>query len=38
MSQQLTGRIVSLDYMRLSAFVSVLIGHKLIPQLQAFYR
>ena len=36
MSQQLTGRIVFLDYMRVFAFVSVLIGHKLTPQLQAF--
>lgn len=36
MSPKLSGRIVFLDYMRVFAFMSVLIGHKLTPLLQAF--
>ncbi|AWA40733.1 acyltransferase family protein [Pseudomonas sp. 22105] len=36
MSPKLSGRIVYLDYMRVFAFMSVLIGHKLEAPLQAF--
>jgi peptidoglycan/LPS O-acetylase OafA/YrhL len=36
MSSKISGRIVFLDYMRVFAFMSVLIGHKLSAQLQAF--
>ncbi|RBL70663.1 acyltransferase [Pseudomonas sp. MWU13-2625] len=36
MSSKISGRIVFLDYMRVFAFMSVLIGHKLELQLQAF--
>lgn len=36
MTSNISGRIVFLDYMRVFAFMSVLIGHKLIEPLQAF--
>ena len=36
MSAKISGRIVFLDYMRVFAFMSVLIGHKFSAQLQAF--
>jgi peptidoglycan/LPS O-acetylase OafA/YrhL len=36
MSPKIAGRIVFLDYMRVFAFMSVLVGHKLSAPLQAF--